>query len=72
MAKRKQYVIFNGRKHYFKNDKEKKALLVKASKTGRYTLQDGIITRIVVTGAQADCISAECGKNYRKVKENKR
>ncbi len=74
MAKRKQYVIYNGRKHYFKNDKEKKALLVKAAKTGRYTLQEGIMTVVVVTAAQAENISAECGKNYanaRKVKENK-
>lgn len=72
MAKKRNYVIYNGRKHYFKNDKEKKALLVKAAKTGRYTLQEGIMTVIVVTAAQADCISAECGKNYHKVKENKR
>lgn len=74
MAKKRNYVIYNGRKHYFESEKEKKALLKKASKTGRYTLQEGILTIIVVTAAQAENISAECGKNYsraRKVKENK-
>lgn len=74
MANKRNYVIYNGRKHYFKSEKEKKALLKKASKTGRYTLQEGVLTVIVVTAAQAENISAECGRNYanaRKVKENK-
>ena len=62
-----KYVLFNGVKHPFETEKEKKALLNQAKKTGSYTLVDGCLVRKVFSTVEmSDLMEA-----VKKVKDNK-
>ena len=55
------YVQFNGTKHFFSNEQEKKALIKEAKNFSRYVIVEGIST--IVKFSASDCaeIARECG-----------